>query len=385
MAHRIVVLNAGTAPAVVEKGNAMNPAAGTESGRRSAAETPKIELHVHFEGTVRPSTLIRVARRNRQPLPAETPQALANLFKFRDLQHFIDVWNLTTACLRTADDFRRIVVDYAGEAKRHGAVYLEGIFTPDPVLAAQIGLDQIFEGYCDGASEAEEVHGVIVRLTPEQYRGCDPAFGQAVARAAVRYRDRGVVGFGLSGREGRFPDAPHERAMRIAADAGLGLVPHAGEAASPASVRSALRLGAHRIRHGVRAVEDPDLVAELAERRIVLDVCPTSNIRLMGCNSTDHPLRQLATAGVACSISTDDPAMFDTDLSAEYALAARLGVSAQAAYRAALGGVLCDEMTKARLAAQTPSRGRGESPTQGCLRDAGHWVECAAKRAASCG
>ena len=166
----------------------------------------------------------------------------------------------------------------------------------------------------------------------------------------MRYRDRGVVGFGLSGREGVYPDAPHEPVMRIAADAGLGLVPHAGEAAGPASVRSALRMGAHRIRHGVRAVEDPDLVAELADRQIVLDVCPTSNLRLGVASPTDHPLRRLAAAGVACSISTDDPAMFDTDLSTEYALAATLGVSAPAAFRAALAGVLCDATTRTRLA-----------------------------------
>lgn len=91
-------------------------------------------------------------------------------------------------------------------AARHGAAYLEGIFTPEPAVATAIGLTRIFEGFCDGAAEAEQTHGVIVRLTPEQCRGCDLAFGAAVARAAVRYRDRGI-GFGLAGREGRYPDA----------------------------------------------------------------------------------------------------------------------------------------------------------------------------------
>jgi len=190
---------------------------------------------------------------------------------------------------------------------------------------------------------------VIVRLTPEQCRGCEPAFGLRIAEAAVRYRDRGVVGFGLSGREGQFRDQPYERAMRRAADGGLGLVPHAGEAAGPESVRSALRMGAARIRHGITAADDPDLPAELAERGIVLDVCPTSNIRLGYATAADHPLSRLAAAGVACSISTDDPAMFDTDLSREYALAARLGVPAEAAWAAGLAGALCDEKTRSRL------------------------------------
>jgi aminodeoxyfutalosine deaminase len=320
--------------------------------RQPSDMIPKIELHVHLEGTVRPATLLAIARRNRLPLPADTVGGLTALYRFADLRQFVEMWNLTTGCLRTPDDFRQVVVDYAAEAARHGAVYLEAIFTPDPALAAETGLDPIFEGYCDGAQQAEEEHGVVVRLTPEQFRGCDPDFGEAVARAAVRYADRGVVGFGLSGLEGRHPDEPHERAMRIAADAGLGLVPHAGEAAGPESVRSALRMGAVRIRHGVRAVENPGLVAELADRGTVLDVCPTSNVRLgVAASAADHPLPRLVAAGVACTISTDDPAMFDTDLSTEYALAARLGVSAQEAFRAGLAGALCDAATKARLAA----------------------------------
>ena len=290
--------------------------------------TPKIELHVHLEGTIHPD-----------------PEITA----YRDLHHFIDIWNETTASLKTPNDFHELVVAYAAEARRHGAVYLEGIFTPDPTTAGDIGLDRLFDAYCDGAAEAERDHGVIVRLTPEQCRGGDPDFGLAVARTAVRFRDRGVVGFGLSGWEGRYPDAPYLPAMRLAFDGGLGLVPHAGEAAGPDSVRSALRMGAARIRHGVRAVEDPDLVAELADRGIVLDVCPTSNIRLQVTTLADHPLRALAAAGVRCSISTDDPALFGTDLSTEYALAEECGVTAAAAYRAGWDGALCDAATKRRL------------------------------------
>jgi aminodeoxyfutalosine deaminase len=303
----------------------------------------KIELHVHLEGTVRAATLAEIARRNGYTVPATGA--------FRDLRHFADLWNLTTACLRTPDDFRRIVVDYAAEAARHGAVYVEAIVTPEQSLVDDVGMDRVLGGYCDGAAEAEETHGVIVRLTPEQCRGCDPAFGEALAKAAVAHRDRGVVGFGLSGVESHYPDGPHLRAMSIAADGGLGLVPHAGEAAGPASVRSALWMGAARVRHGIRAVEDPDLLVELAERGTVLDVCPTSNVRLGYATFEDHPLRTLVAAGVACSVSTDDPALFDTDLSTEYAHAAAMGLSAEAAYRAGFNGALCDAATKERLPA----------------------------------
>jgi aminodeoxyfutalosine deaminase len=142
----------------------------------------------------------------------------------------------------------------------------------------------------------------------------------------------------------------YAKALAIAADGGLGLVPHAGEAAGPESIREALDHGAHRLRHGIRAVEDPALLAEIAERGVVLDVCPTSNLRTRVVPSlAEHPLPSLIEAGALCSISTDDPAMFNTDLGQEYALAAQLGVSPQRAYAAGLAGALCDEKTLARL------------------------------------
>src|SRR5207302_10745723 len=124
---------------------------------------PKIELHVHLEGTVRPHTLRAIAKRNDYALPDD----LESLYRFRDFAHFIEVWILTTNALRTADDFRQVVVDYAGEAKRHGAVYVEGIFSPIERTWRGIGWDEIFSGYCDGAQEALELHGVEVNLTPD--------------------------------------------------------------------------------------------------------------------------------------------------------------------------------------------------------------------------
>src|SRR5712692_5126237 len=117
---------------------------------------PKIELHVHLEGTVRPETLREIGRRNYVALPGETAAELQRLFRFTDLTHFIDVWFLVTAALQTADDFRQITVDYAEEAARHGAVYIEGIFAPTVPSRNGIDLDALFEGYCDGIQEARE-------------------------------------------------------------------------------------------------------------------------------------------------------------------------------------------------------------------------------------
>jgi len=312
---------------------------------------PKIELHVHLEGTVRAATLLDIAKRNDVALPADTVEALAELYEFTDFAHFTQVWATTTCALRTARDFRQTVVDYAAEAATHGAVYIEGIFGASDHVARGVGWDEVFSGFCDGAAEAFELHGVRVRLTPDVNRRFPAEVAELTARYAVAYAERGVVGLGIGGREAEFPPEPFARAFQIARDGGLGSVPHAGEAAGAASIRGALdALAADRLRHGIRAVEDPGLVRELADRGIVLDVCPISNVRTRVVPSlAEHPLPDLVSAGVACSVSTDDPAMFDTDLSADYAAAGSLGVSARQCFGAGLRGALCDEATREKL------------------------------------
>jgi aminodeoxyfutalosine deaminase len=313
------------------------------------ADYPKIELHVHLEGTVRAHTLREIAKRNDYALPDD----LESLYAFRDFRHFIEVWVLTTNALRTADDFRRMVVDYAAEAASHGAVYLEGIFSPAERVRRGVSWQDAFEGVCDGAEEARELHGVDVRLTPDITRGFTMDEARSTVEWAARYRDRGVVGVGLGGLEADFPPEPYADVFALARSLGLGSVPHAGEVAGAASVRGALEaLGADRVRHGIRADEDAGLVRELAARGTVLDVCPLSNLRTGAVASlAEHPLPRLVAAGVRCSISTDDPAMFDTDLTRDYEAAESLGLGPRAAYEAGVAGALCDEQTRARLQA----------------------------------
>src|SRR5689334_12021954 len=317
-----------------------------------SAVDPKIELHVHLEGTVRAPSLLRIAARNGCELPATTEEELDALYEFRDFDHFIELWIMTTHAIRTDVDFREVVVDYAYEAAAHGAVYVEGIFTPAERVRTGASWDEVFTGFCDGVDAAEAETGVVVRLTPDIPRGFPLEAGIETARYAAKYANRGVVGLGLGGLEAQHPPEPYAEAFRIAKDAGLGSVPHAGEVAGPASIRGALdALGADRLRHGIRAVEDTDLLAELADRRIVCDVCPVSNVRTRAVASlAEHPLPQLLAAGVPCSVSTDDPAMFATDLGADYAAAAELGLSARAAFAAGLEGALCDDATRAHIA-----------------------------------
>lgn len=311
---------------------------------------PKIELHVHLEGTVRPTTVLELAARNDVALPTDDP---AELYRFTTFPEFIACWLRTTRCLRTADDFRRITVEYAEQAAGFGAVYIEAICSvPEFVQLGFATWDEIMTGYTEGAAEAAGRFGVTVNFTPDLYRGIDPAFAEQCARDSVRWRGRGVVGLGIGGPEKGLSIEPYRTAFAIARDGGLGIVPHSGEADGPASIREVLTLDPRRLRHGIRAVEDPELLVEIAERGLVLDVCPTSNLCTgVVADLAGHPLPALQAAGVRCTVNTDDPAMFGTDLARETAIAASMGVSATDAYAAGVAGALCDDATRQRLVA----------------------------------
>jgi aminodeoxyfutalosine deaminase len=314
---------------------------------------PKIELHVHFEGTISAETVLRLARRHGVDLAAETPQELARLLQFQNFDDFIEAFLVVTGVLLHEDDFREIVVEYAGEAADHGALYLEGIFSPAQAVQRGVSWDAVFSGYCDGIEEARERHGIDVRLTPDITRSFSLEIAEETTRYAIAYRDRGVVGLGLGGYEAEFPPEPFAQVFELARDAGLGSVPHAGEVAGPESVRGAMEaLGADRIRHGLAAVEDGSLLQELVDRGVVLDVSLTSNVLTGVVRSLDeHPLPRLLQAGVMCSISTDDPAFFNTDLTRELGVARSLGLHPRDAFAAGVAGALCDEETRARLRA----------------------------------
>ena len=317
----------------------------------SAADYPKIELHVHLEGAVSPAALLAAARRNGFALPVQTVEELAEFMRFRDFDHFIAAWFATTPALQTEQDYRELVVDYARRAQARGAVYLEAIFSPCDKLDQGISFDTVFTGFTDGVQAAREQLGIEVRLTPDVTRGVDLDVAKRTAEYAVRFKDRGIVALGLGGLESQYPPEPYAPAFEIARAGGLGSVPHAGEVAGPASVRGALEtLQPDRIRHGVRAVEDPGLLSELADRRMVLDVCVLSNVRLSVVRAVeDHPLPQLLAAGVPVTVNTDDPTFFACELDEEHAAARALGADPRALFDAGVEGALCDESEKARL------------------------------------
>jgi aminodeoxyfutalosine deaminase len=312
---------------------------------------PKIELHVHLEGALRPAGLMDMARRNGSPLAGLNLREVEQLYEFPDFPGFIGAWLRATDVIRTSADMRQLVVDYGAEAASHGAVYVEAIFSPAETVRRKAGWDDLFAAATDGLAEVEDRFGLIMRLTPDIPRGFEREEVEQTVVVSGRYRDRGVVGIGLGGLEAEYPPEPYAWAFAIARDMGLGSVPHAGEVSGPASIRGALNaLGADRIRHGIRAVEDPELVAELAERGIVLDVCPTSNVFTGAVASmSQHPLAALAAAGVRVTVNTDDPAFFHTDLSREHEIARAMGLAPQTLFKSGVAGALCDDSTRERL------------------------------------
>jgi adenosine deaminase len=231
-------------------------------------------------------------------------------------------YRAASALIETEEHLRRVVREVVEDAAADGAVWVEPHFYP-PRYAGQLGsAEEALEIVIDEGQRAATAHGIGCGWIVSALRDFDVAQAVDLAKLAAGYAGSGVVAFGLAADEALFPPEPFAEAFGIARDAGLISAPHAGELAGPASVYGALdALGAQRICHGVRAIEDPALVERLAADEVVLDICPTSNVMLAVVPSVEeHPLVRLLDAGVRCSLNGDDPLLFGPGLLAEYEL-----------------------------------------------------------------
>ena len=289
------------------------------------AAAPKAELHVHFQGSILPQTLLALARRNRIELPSDTEEGLRRWFIYRDFNHFAGIYDLICTCLRTVDDYELVAYEIGANLARQNVRYAEVTFTAGEHERATLRGVDFLAGLSRGRVRARQDFGVelnwvfdIVRSHPP------PTHADFVTRSAIDGRAEGVVALGLGGPEIGFPPEPFARWFEQARTAGLHSAPHAGETVGPASVWGALRaLGAERIGHGVRSIEDPALVRHLAETGVPLELNPTSNVRLGVYPSlADHPLRRLHEAGVTITVSSDDPPLFNTTVTEEVQLLA---------------------------------------------------------------
>jgi len=292
---------------------------------------PKVELHVHLEGSIRPSTLLILAQRNQVILPASDLNGLRDFYRFTDFQHFLRVYFTISGCLQTIEDFALIAYEFGADMHRQNIRYSEVTFTPyTNVTNTGLPFDEILAGLNDGRGRARADFGVEFRWVLDIVRD-DPDTRHQVAEWAISAQDRGVIGLGLGGTEVGHPPEWFADVFLLGREAGLHSVPHAGETDGPASVWGAIRaLGAERIGHGVQSIQDPALVDYLVKRQIPLETCPTSNLCLGVYPSyKDHPLRRLWDLGLYVTANSDDPPMFNTNLVGEYqALADYMGFSA---------------------------------------------------------
>lgn len=279
---------------------------------RDLRALPKAHLHLHLEGAMRLGTLRELGEAHGITIP--------DARGFGSFSHFLDLYAAACTVLQTPDDLARLMCEVAEDAAAAGAVWIEpSIYLPRH--RETFGSDeQTLEILLDAANRSAAETGVAIGIMLAGNRSMPPDDAVEQARLAARYAGRGVVSFGLGNDEANFPPEPFAEAFAIARAAGLIGAPHAGEFAGAASVRGALdTLGPQRIQHGVRAIEDPALVARLADEGICLDVCPISNVALGAVPSVDeHPLPQLLEAGVRVSLNCDDPLFFDNTLLSEY-------------------------------------------------------------------
>ncbi|NIZ92995.1 adenosine deaminase [Kineococcus rubinsiae] len=279
---------------------------------RTLLDLPKAHLHLHLEGAMRPATLADFATTAGEAAPATRG--------FTSFAEFGGMYRDAVAFLRTPDQLARITREVVADAAESGAVWIEAQMNPMFYVPRFGSVEEVLElVIAEGQAEADRL-GIGFGLMVCALRDAPPEAAEELARVGVRYVGRGAVSFGLASDESLFPPAPFERAFAIAREGGLVSTPHAGELLGPDSVRDAIDLlGARRIQHGVRAVEDPALVERLAAEGVVLDVCPTSNVELFVVPEIgQHPLPALLEAGVRCTINGDDPLLFGPGLLEEY-------------------------------------------------------------------
>lgn len=312
---------------------------------------PKAELHVHIEGTLEPEMMFALAKRNRYELPYESVSDVAGAYQFTDLQSFLDIYYQGAAVLQTPDDFYELMKAYLDRAATDGVRHAEIFFDPQSHTERGVAFGVVMEGFRAAMTEADGLSSSLILCFLRHLSGADAVRTMAAAEPHLD----GVVAVGLDSSEVGNPPELFEDAYAMASELGLRAVAHAGEEGPPEYVTAALDvLGAERIDHGVRSLEDVDLVARLRRDQTPLTVCPLSNVALHVVDRLeDHPLPAMIEAGLLVSVNSDDPAYFGDYVGDNYeALSTGLGFGESALVSLARNSVLssfADEQRKASL------------------------------------
>jgi adenosine deaminase len=283
---------------------------------------PKVELHCHLEGTVRPGTVVELARKHGRSLPTEDP---TELYRYTSLDSFLEIFWLVQSLIGDRDDWARVAYEATLDAAPHGLRYREAFFTPARHLEAGQSLAEIIAGLTEGIEAAERATGVRTALVCDIDRSYGPIAAVELAEDLVELRRSGraerVIGLGMDSTERGVDPADFVPAFAVVRDAGLHVTGHAGEDTGPDNIAVAhAALGLERIDHGIAVVEDAELIARMAEARVPFNVCPSSNVVIANryASVAEHPLRRMREAGLLVTVNTDDPAMTDADLGTEY-------------------------------------------------------------------
>jgi adenosine deaminase len=284
---------------------------------------PKAELHVHLDGSLRPTTLLELGRAAGVALPADEPAALAAAMHVRDarsLDDYLARFATTVAVMQSAEALERIAFELAEDLAQEGVWYVEVRFCPTLFTTRGLPLEEAVAAPLRGLRRAEARFGIRTAVILCALRHLDAHHSCTVAELALAFRDAGVVGFDLAGPEHGHPVAPHAAAFERVAREGLAITVHAGEAFGPPSIRQALVEGrAHRIGHGVRLIDDPRWLAYVRDRRIPVEICLTSNVQTRAVpDFASHPLRTFLAEGLLLSLNTDNRLMSATTVVEEY-------------------------------------------------------------------
>ncbi|MBV9340744.1 MAG: adenosine deaminase [Acidobacteria bacterium] len=281
----------------------------------------KAELHLHLEGSVAPATLLELRQRHGK---AGTAQQVEALYRYADFAGFLTAFKILTEDLQDGDDYELIIYRLMEQLKPENVLHAEVFVSVGICLWRKQDFADIFEGLERGRERGQRDFGVSVLWIFDAVRQFGPGAAREVFDLAASFRHRNVVGIGIGGDEVKSPPELFRESYQLAAKQGLRLTAHAGESAGPESVWGALNIGAERIGHGLTACQDPELVEELAKRQVPVEACLSSNLRTGCCAAiSDHPLRRYFDQGLMLTLNTDDPAMFQTSLNQEYALAQR--------------------------------------------------------------
>lgn len=289
---------------------------------------PKFELHIHVEGAVTAETYYALAKKNQVKLPAKDLAGWKQFFEFKNFAHFIDVYTRAVSVLKNPTDYTFLLEKFYKFQAAQNIVYTEA-FLSASFMVLEFSNTEILDAIELGMQRGREKYGVTVNLIPDIARNIAHT-QQAVLNLVLEGQKRGLfIGLGLGGMEQGFPPKLFTETYAEAKKNGLRLVAHAGEAAGADSIWGALNLlHAERIGHGIRCLEDSNLLLHLREKQIPIEVSPTSNYCLGVVKAQEnHPIRQMLDAGLFCTINSDDPAMFSTNLTQEYELLATQGFS----------------------------------------------------------